>query len=69
MKQSLKLSVTKLSQFICFLQAYHTMKGDQQRYQARITELSSRSQKAAAKESVTPIQPQPPGEQLLGTIG
>uniref|UniRef100_I3K500 Apoptosis-inducing factor 1, mitochondrial n=1 Tax=Oreochromis niloticus TaxID=8128 RepID=I3K500_ORENI len=45
--------------------AYHTMKGDQQRYQARITELSSRSQKAAAKESVTPIQPQPPGEQLL----
>lgn len=45
------------------------MKGDQQRYQARITELSSRSQKAAAKESVTPIQPQPPGEQLLGTIG
>uniref|UniRef100_A0AAX7VXK8 Apoptosis-inducing factor 1, mitochondrial n=1 Tax=Astatotilapia calliptera TaxID=8154 RepID=A0AAX7VXK8_ASTCA len=48
--------------------AYHTMKGDQQRYQARITELSSRSQKAAAKESVTPIQPQPPGEQLLGTI-
>lgn len=47
--------------------AYLTMKGDQQRYQARITELSSRSQKAAAKESVTPIQPEPPAVETTET--
>ncbi|XP_038563856.1 apoptosis-inducing factor 1, mitochondrial isoform X6 [Micropterus salmoides] len=40
--------------------AYQTIKGDQQRYQDRINEISSRSQKAATEEPTTPIQSEPP---------
>lgn len=47
--------------------AFYTLKGDQQRYQERITELSSRSQKAAAKESATPIPSQPPAVEATET--
>ncbi|XP_030602219.1 apoptosis-inducing factor 1, mitochondrial isoform X2 [Archocentrus centrarchus] len=47
--------------------AFYTLKGDQQRYQERITEISSRSQKPAAKESATPIPSQPPAVEATET--
>lgn len=39
--------------------AYQTVKGDQQRYEARLAELASRSQKAASKDPATLSQSEP----------
>uniref|UniRef100_A0A8D0AHL3 Apoptosis-inducing factor 1, mitochondrial n=1 Tax=Sander lucioperca TaxID=283035 RepID=A0A8D0AHL3_SANLU len=40
---------------------YRTVKGDNQRYQDRIDEISSRPYKRATEEPATPIQSEPPG--------
>uniref|UniRef100_A0A8C3AKX9 Apoptosis-inducing factor 1, mitochondrial n=1 Tax=Cyclopterus lumpus TaxID=8103 RepID=A0A8C3AKX9_CYCLU len=45
-----------------FSQAYRTIKGDHQRYQDRIDEISSRPHKQATEEPAIPIQSEPPGE-------
>uniref|UniRef100_G3QAE2 Apoptosis-inducing factor 1, mitochondrial n=1 Tax=Gasterosteus aculeatus aculeatus TaxID=481459 RepID=G3QAE2_GASAC len=42
--------------------AYRTVKGDSQRYQDRIDEISSRPLKTFTEEPATPTQSEPPGE-------
>ncbi|XP_069556630.1 apoptosis-inducing factor 1, mitochondrial isoform X1 [Brachyistius frenatus] len=46
--------------------AYLTVKGDQQRYQERITEIASRSSKTATEEPA-PIQSEPPAAEVAET--
>lgn len=45
-------------------QAYRTVKGDSQRYQDRIDEISSRPLKTFTEEPATPTQSEPPGERI-----
>uniref|UniRef100_A0AAQ4QFA5 Apoptosis-inducing factor 1, mitochondrial n=1 Tax=Gasterosteus aculeatus aculeatus TaxID=481459 RepID=A0AAQ4QFA5_GASAC len=44
--------------------AYRTVKGDSQRYQDRIDEISSRPLKTFTEEPATPTQSEPPGERI-----
>ncbi|XP_036974660.1 apoptosis-inducing factor 1, mitochondrial isoform X5 [Acanthopagrus latus] len=47
--------------------AYRTVQGDKQRYQERIEEISSRPNKATAKDPDTPIQPEPTAAEVPET--
>lgn len=47
--------------------AYRTVKGDKQRYQERIDEISSRPSKATESDPDTPIQPEPPAAEAPET--
>ncbi|XP_015246949.1 PREDICTED: apoptosis-inducing factor 1, mitochondrial [Cyprinodon variegatus] len=44
-----------------------TLKGDQQRHQERLAEISSRRQKSAAKQAATPLQTEPPAAEAAQT--
>lgn len=48
-----------------FSQAYHTLKGDQKRYEERMAELLSRPHLRGAEKTAVPTESEPPGEQLL----
>lgn len=47
--------------------AYRTVKGDKQRYQDRIDEISSRPNKLSSKEPATPVPPEPPSVESTET--